>query len=98
MVRLVPYDMMRATSDRKRSEMTTRPTEDDLLAVFRRADLGGDEKLDLMEFTLVLDELGLSWTRAETQDRFEKADSNLDGFISYGEFRAILESQGWAEG
>ncbi|TDD88653.1 EF-hand domain-containing protein [Actinomadura darangshiensis] len=78
--------------------MTTRPTEDDLLSVFTRADLGGDEKLDLMEFTLVLEALGLSWTRAETQDRFEKADSNLDGFISYEEFRAILDSQGWAEG
>ncbi|MGP4025660.1 EF-hand domain-containing protein [Actinomadura sp. 3N407] len=78
--------------------MTTRPAGDDLLAVFRRADLGGDDKLDLMEFTLVLEELGLSWTRAETQDRFERADSNLDGFISYGEYRAILESQGWAGG
>ncbi|WP_067468260.1 EF-hand domain-containing protein [Actinomadura macra] len=78
--------------------MTTRPTEDDLLAVFTRADLGGDEKLDLMEFTLVLESLGLSWTRAETQDRFEQADTNRDGFISYAEFRAILEAQGWAEG
>ncbi|NKZ08105.1 EF-hand domain-containing protein [Actinomadura latina] len=76
--------------------MTTRPTGDDLLALFTQADLGGDQKLDLMEFTLVLDELGLSWTRAETQDRFERADSNLDGFISYEEFRAIMESQGWA--
>ncbi|MEU9844729.1 helix-turn-helix domain-containing protein, partial [Actinomadura sp. NPDC048032] len=58
--------------------MTTRPTGDELLAVFTRGDLGGDEKLDLMEFTLVLEELGLSWTRAETQDRFERADSNLN--------------------
>ncbi|MFA1550196.1 EF-hand domain-containing protein [Actinomadura chokoriensis] len=77
--------------------MTTRPTEDDLLALFTQADLGGDQKLDLMEFTLVLDELGLAWTRAETQDRFERADGNLDGFISFEEFRAIMESQGWAE-
>ncbi|MFC4053770.1 EF-hand domain-containing protein [Actinomadura syzygii] len=78
--------------------MTTRPTGDDLPTVFRRADLGGDQKLDLMEFTLVLEELGLSWTRSETQDRFEKADTNLDGFISYEEFRAIMETQGWAGG
>ncbi|WP_433479410.1 EF-hand domain-containing protein [Spirillospora sp. CA-142024] len=78
--------------------MTTRPTGDDLLSVFTRADLGGDQKLDLMEFTMVLDELGLAWSRAETQDRFERADSNLDGFISYEEFRAILESEGWAGG
>lgn len=78
--------------------MTTRPTGDDLHTVFTRADLGGDHRLDLMEFTLVLEDLGLSWTRAETQDRFEKADSNLDGFISFEEFRAIMESQGWADG
>ncbi|QXJ19514.1 EF-hand domain-containing protein [Actinomadura graeca] len=78
--------------------MTTRPTEDDLHAVFTRADLGGDDKLDLMEYTLVLESLGLSWTRAETQDRFERADTNRDGFISYAEFRAILESQGWIAG
>ncbi|WP_242909947.1 EF-hand domain-containing protein [Actinomadura terrae] len=78
--------------------MTTRPTEDDLLAVFRRADLGGDDRLDLMEFTLVLESLGLSWTRAETQDRFEQADTNRDGFISYGEFRTVLDVRGWAAG
>ncbi|GAA4226229.1 hypothetical protein GCM10022254_10610 [Actinomadura meridiana] len=75
--------------------MTTKPTGDDLYTVFTRGDLGGDQRLDLMEFTLVLEGLGLSWTRAETQDRFEKADSNLDGFISYEEFRAIM--QAWAQ-
>jgi Ca2+-binding EF-hand superfamily protein len=74
--------------------MTTRPAGDDLHAVFARGDLGGDQRLDLMEFTLVLEDLGLSWTRAETQDRFEKADSNLDGFISYEEFQAIMRA--WA--
>ncbi|WP_067816292.1 EF-hand domain-containing protein [Actinomadura kijaniata] len=78
--------------------MTTKPTEGDLLAVFARADLGGDEQLDLMEFTLVLDSLGMSWSKAEVQDRFEKADTNRDGLISFPEFRALLETQGWAEG
>ncbi|GLW67420.1 hypothetical protein Arub01_56630 [Actinomadura rubrobrunea] len=75
--------------------MTAKPTEDDLQAVFTRADLGGDDKLDLMEFTMGLDSLGLSWTRAEVQDRFERADTNRDGFISYPEFRGLLETWGW---
>ena len=75
--------------------MTTRPTEDDLHAVFTRSDLGGDDRLDLMEFGMVLDSLGLSWTRAEVQDRFERADTNRDGYISLPELRILLESQGW---
>ncbi|GAA2594566.1 EF-hand domain-containing protein [Actinomadura fulvescens] len=74
--------------------MTTKPTEDDLFTVFTRADLGGDEKLDLMEFTMVLESLGLSWARHEVQDHFETADTNRDGFISYPELRTLLESRG----
>jgi Ca2+-binding EF-hand superfamily protein len=75
--------------------MTTKPTEDDLHTVFRRSDLGGDDRLDLMEFGMVLDSLGLSWTRAEVQDRFERADTNLDGFITFPELRVLLDTQGW---
>lgn len=73
--------------------MTTDPVKDDLHTVFSRADLGGDDRLDLMEFTMALESLGLSWTRAETQDRFERADLNRDGFISYAEFRTLLDAQ-----
>ncbi|MFI6519414.1 EF-hand domain-containing protein [Spirillospora sp. NPDC050679] len=75
--------------------MTTKPAEGDLHAVFTRADLGGDDRLDLMEFSMVLDSLGMSWTKAEVQDRFEKADTNRDGFISFPEFQTLLETQGW---
>lgn len=78
--------------------MTTKPTGDDLHSVFARSDLGGDDRLDLMEFGMVLDSLGLSWTRAEVQDRFERADTNRDGFISLPELRAMLDTQGWVEG
>ncbi|MQY09052.1 EF-hand domain-containing protein [Actinomadura macrotermitis] len=75
--------------------MTTKPAEEgDLAAVFSRADLGGDDRLDLMEFTLVMESLGMTWTRAELQDRFEKADTNHDGFISFPEFRALMDAQG----
>ena len=75
--------------------MTIKPTDDDLHDVFARSDLGGDDRLDLMEFGLALDSLGLSWTRAEVQDRFERADTNRDGFISLPELRVLLEAQGW---
>jgi Ca2+-binding EF-hand superfamily protein len=78
--------------------MTTKPTGDDLPSVFARSDLGGDDRLDLMEFGMVLDSLGLSWTRAEVQDRFERADTNRDGFITLPELRVLLDTQGWAEG
>ncbi|MFI0352086.1 EF-hand domain-containing protein [Actinomadura sp. 9N407] len=78
--------------------MTTKPTGDDLRTVFTRSDLGGDDRLDLMEFGMVLDSLGLSWTRAEVQDRFERADTNLDGFITFPELRVLLDTQGWDVG
>jgi Ca2+-binding EF-hand superfamily protein len=78
--------------------MTPKPTEDDLRAVFTRSDFGGDDRLDLMEFGMVLDSLGLSWTRTEVQDRFERADTNRDGFISFTELRTLLETQGWTAG
>lgn len=68
--------------------------EDGLQAAFRRVDVDGDEKLDLVGFTMILEELGLSWGRQETQDRFEKADTNRDGLISYPELQALLESYG----
>ncbi|MFI0449979.1 EF-hand domain-containing protein [Actinomadura sp. 6N118] len=74
--------------------MTTNPTEDELFTAFTRADLGGDEKLDLMEFTMVLESLGLSWARHEVQDRFEKTDTNHDGFISFPELRTLFETLG----
>jgi Ca2+-binding EF-hand superfamily protein len=86
--------MMRAHSGDARSEMTIEPTGDDLLTAFTRADLGGDDRLDLMEFTLALEALGLSWTRVQVQDRFERADTNRDGFISYAEFTALLGTTG----
>ncbi|MBW8482831.1 EF-hand domain-containing protein [Actinomadura parmotrematis] len=75
--------------------MTTKSPGDDLRTVFARADLGGDERLDLMEFGLVLEALGLSWSRAEVQDRFERADADHDGYISAAEFRVLLDTQGW---
>ncbi|MEU5883793.1 EF-hand domain-containing protein [Spirillospora sp. NPDC047279] len=74
--------------------MTTTPSEDDLQTVFTRADLGGDDKLDLMEFTMVLESLGLSWARHEVQDYFEKADTDRDGFISFPELRELLTTRG----
>ncbi|MEV5569881.1 EF-hand domain-containing protein [Spirillospora sp. NPDC052269] len=75
--------------------MTTKPAEDELVTVFTRADLGGDGRLDLMEFALVLDSIGLSWNRAATQDRFERADTDHDGFISLAELRVLLSAQVW---
>jgi Ca2+-binding EF-hand superfamily protein len=78
--------------------MTIKPTGDDLHAVFVRSDLGGDDRLDLMEFGLLLDSMGLSWTRAELQERFERADTDRDGFISLPELRVLLEAQGWSTG
>lgn len=75
--------------------MTSDSTDQGLFAAFTRADVDGDGKLDLVGFTIVLEELGLSWARHETQDRFEKADVNRDGLISYEELRGLMDAHGW---
>lgn len=67
-------------------------TVEGLLTAFRSVDVKENGKLDLVGFTLVLDELGLVWSKAETQERFERADLNHDGFISLDELQALLDT------
>lgn len=67
-------------------------TTEGLSTAFKRADTDQDGLLDLMGFTVVLEELGLSWARHETQDRFETADANRDGLISFEELTALLRT------
>ncbi|RAY13781.1 EF-hand domain-containing protein [Actinomadura craniellae] len=76
--------------------MTAEPIEHGLSTAFRRVDADGDGKLDLMGFTMILEELGLSWARHETQDRFETADTDRDGLISFAEFQVLIETNGWS--
>lgn len=68
---------------------------DQLITTFQRIDADGDDRLDLVGFTMVLEELGLSWARSETQHRFEQADLNRDGLISFTELQSLLEQNGW---
>lgn len=75
--------------------MTTESPDHALFAAFRRVDADDDGKLDLVGFTMILEELGLTWARHETQDRFEKADHNRDGLISFPELKDLLETHGW---
>lgn len=70
--------------------MTAKSIDEDLHTAFRRIDVDGDGKLDLVGFTVILEELGLSWSRHETQDRFEIADKDRDGLISMPELQALL--------
>ncbi|TNY36544.1 EF-hand domain-containing protein [Thermomonospora catenispora] len=70
--------------------MTAESIDDGLHTAFRRIDVDGDGKLDLVGFTVILEEMGLSWSRHETQDRFEIADSDRDGLISMPELQALL--------
>ena len=67
-------------------------TVEGVLTAFRTADTKENGLLDLVGFTLVLEELGLTWTKAETQERFERADLNHDGFISLAELQEMLDA------
>ncbi|GAB2820891.1 hypothetical protein GCM10022221_18550 [Actinocorallia aurea] len=67
-------------------------TVESLLTAFRTIDVQARGRLDLVGFTLVLDELGLTWSKAETQERFERADANHDGFITLDELQAMLDT------
>lgn len=76
--------------------MTTESAEGGLHATFSGIDADGDGRVDLVGFTLLLEKMGLSWARNETQSRFEEADTNRDGLISYPELRAIIDLYGWS--
>ncbi|MDX6741861.1 EF-hand domain-containing protein [Actinocorallia sp. A-T 12471] len=67
-------------------------TVESLLTAFRTIDVQDNGRLDLVGFTLVLDELGLTWSKAETQERFERADVNHDGYITLDELQAMLDA------
>ncbi|MEO3786917.1 EF-hand domain-containing protein [Actinocorallia sp. B10E7] len=67
-------------------------TVEGLLTAFRTVDAQEKGRLDLVGFTLVLDELGLVWSKAETQERFERADLNHDGYITFDELQRMLDN------
>ncbi|GAB3660340.1 hypothetical protein GCM10027589_22000 [Actinocorallia lasiicapitis] len=67
-------------------------TVEGVLTAFRTVDAQENGKLDLVGFTLVLEELGLTWSKAETQEFFERADVNHDGFITFDELQALLDT------
>lgn len=69
-------------------------TDEGLSTAFGRADTDRDGRLDLVGFILVLEDLGMSWGRQETQHRFETADANRDGLISFAELQALLDTFG----
>lgn len=78
--------------------MTTGSTRDGLRTLFAGVDLDGDGRTDLVGFTMLLERLGLAWSRQETQARFEEADTNRDGLISFAEFEVLIATYGWATG
>jgi Ca2+-binding EF-hand superfamily protein len=67
-------------------------TVEGVLTAFRTVDAQDNGKLDLVGFTLVLDELGFRWSKAETQGHFERADVNHDGFITFEELQGLLDT------
>jgi Ca2+-binding EF-hand superfamily protein len=71
--------------------MSTGAVQRDLFEAFTEADVHDTGKLDLVGFTILLEGLGLSWARNETQDRFERADVNHDGLISFAELEALVQ-------
>lgn len=66
-------------------------TVDGLLTAFRTIDVQEKGRLDLVGFTMVLEEVGLVWSKAETQERFERADTNHDGYITFDELQRMLD-------
>lgn len=78
--------------------MTTESTHGDLFAMFSGVDADGDGRTDLVGFTMLLERIGLAWSRAETQGRFEEADLNRDGLISFPELETLLSTYGRASG
>ena len=72
--------------------MSTGAVQRDLFEAFTEADVNGTGKLDLVGFTVLMEALGLTWARNQTQDRFERADLNHDGLISFAEVQALVQT------
>ena len=61
-------------------------TEEQIRAIFNKADINGDNTLSVEEFNKVIVELGLNLDKRESEIAFEGIDKNNDGVIDFSEF------------
>jgi calmodulin len=57
-----------------------------LRARFDRYDCDADGRIDIGEFSTLLDALGLGYEEAQVRSAFESLDSDKDGRIDFSEF------------
>jgi Ca2+-binding EF-hand superfamily protein len=61
-------------------------SEEQIRAIFNKADKDGDKTLNVEDFNKVIVELGLQLDKREAEIAFEGIDKNNDGLIDFDEF------------
>ena len=72
-----------------------RDTDGELLEAFKLFDLDGSGSISREELTTLMKNLGQELTDDEIVAMIDEVDENLDGEISFDEFKALMVSKYW---
>lgn len=62
-------------------------------AAFRFFDLRSSGKISFADFSFIIDQLQIRFTRQQVQDVFKYLDGDVDGYVTYNDFCELCEER-----